>query len=384
MNGLRRARASEIAVLKSKHLSAKKDKRFVMRVTTSSFDALVARLAVALSAAMLVGVDRAYGQTSPGSGSDTGLSSILQGLSPDQRQSIEQQIGTTGLGGAPGGQGTRVLPETEEQQSLMLQQQRQTLLDQEKQRAEMQRLSPFLEANDWIVITVDSNPLPAANRPPPSLTPAARHSRGPRPASSKPFLAVWPRRSAELRAPRPRRAARPAPAAARRHAAAAALGPNQPQYATAGATRPCPLARGSPTATLSQYPQPQLTEEEQKQRQALIDLIRAKNPYQLSRDGVLMLPGFAPIPLAGLTDQLATLRLGVEPALRDLYIRVTKLPLMKQGAASLKPFGYDLFDHQISTFAPATNVPVPADYVVGPGDELDVQLYGSRMSSSNS
>jgi len=32
----------------------------------------------------------------------------------------------------------------------------------------------------------------------------------------------------------------------------------------------------------------------------------------------------------------------------------------------------------ISTFAPATNVPVPADYVVGPDDELDVQLYGSR------
>ena len=45
-----------------------------------------------------------------------------------------------------------------------------------------------------------------------------------------------------------------------------------------------------------------------------------------------MLPGFAPIPLAGLSEQLATLRLGVEPALRDLFIRVTKLPLVKTGA----------------------------------------------------
>ena len=181
-------------------------------------------LGCALAAAMLVGVDRAYGQTSPGSGSDTGLSSILQGLSPDQRQSIEQQIGTTGLGGAPGGQGTRVLPETEEQQSLMLQQQRQTLLDQEKQRAEMQRLSPFLEANDWIVITVDSNPLPAANRPPPSLTqqpgiPGTEH----RPAA-EPFSAIWPRRSAELRAPRPPPSSAPGAGSGAQDAAAAALG----------------------------------------------------------------------------------------------------------------------------------------------------------------
>ena len=66
----------------------------------------------------------------------------------------------------------------------------------------------------------------------------------------------------------------------------------------------------------------------------------------------------------GLTEQLATLRLGVEPALRDLFIRVTKLPLVKTGPTALKPFGYDLFDRPISTFAPATNVPVPADYVL--------------------
>ncbi len=334
-------------------------------------------LGCALAAAMLVGVDRAYGQTSPGSGSDTGLSSILQGLSPDQRQSIEQQIGTTGLGGAPGGQGTRVLPETEEQQSLMLQQQRQTLLDQEKQRAEMQRLSPFLEANDWIVITVDSNPLPAANRPPPSLT-QQPGIPGTETGQQQAILSsLAPALSGAQGATTPPSSA-PGAGSGAQDAAAAALGPNQPQYATAGGYSTLPPCVGQPNCDLSQYPQPQLTEEEQRQRKALIDLIRAKNPYQLTRDGVLMLPGFAPIPLAGLTDQLATLRLGVEPALRDLYIRVTKLPLVKQGAASLKPFGYDLFAHQISTFAPATNVPVPADYVVGPGDELDVQLYGSR------
>ncbi len=88
-------------------------------------------------------------------------------------------------------------------------------------------------------------------------------------------------------------------------------------------------------------------------------------------------PALRPSRFAGLNEQLATLRLGTEPSLRNLFIRVTKLPLKKGGPTSLKPFGYDLFDHQVSTFAPTTNVPVPADYVVGPGDELDVQLYGN-------
>jgi polysaccharide biosynthesis/export protein len=135
---------------------------------------------------------------------------------------------------------------------------------------------------------------------------------------------------------------------------------------------------GQPNCYLTQTPPPELTEAEQRQRRDLIDLIRSKNPYQLTRDGALVLPGFAPIPLAGLTEQLATLRLGVEPALRQLFIRVTKLPLVRQGTAALKPFGYDLFDHPISTFAPTTNVPVPSGYVVGPGDELVLQLYGAK------
>ena len=59
---------------------------------------------------------------------------------------------------------------------------------------------------------------------------------------------------------------------------------------------------------------PELTDEEKKTRDDLIDLIRSKNPYQLTRDGMLLLPGFAPMPLAGLTEQLALLRLGIEPS----------------------------------------------------------------------
>ena len=44
----------------------------------------------------------------------------------------------------------------------------------------------------------------------------------------------------------------------------------------------------------------------------------------------------------------------------------------------LKPFGYDLFAGQPSTFAPATYIPIPTDYVIGPGDTIKVQLFGSK------
>lgn len=39
-------------------------------------------------------------------------------------------------------------------------------------------------------------------------------------------------------------------------------------------------------------------------------------------------------------------------------------------------YGSSLFRQPPSTFAPLMNVPVPADYVIGPGDELYVQVWG--------
>lgn len=39
-------------------------------------------------------------------------------------------------------------------------------------------------------------------------------------------------------------------------------------------------------------------------------------------------------------------------------------------------YGSSLFQQPPSTFAPLLNVPVPADYVIGPGDELYVQVWG--------
>lgn len=44
----------------------------------------------------------------------------------------------------------------------------------------------------------------------------------------------------------------------------------------------------------------------------------------------------------------------------------------------LEPFGYDLFAGSPTTFAPVTEIPVPAEYTMGPGDVLSVQLWGNQ------
>ena len=46
--------------------------------------------------------------------------------------------------------------------------------------------------------------------------------------------------------------------------------------------------------------------------------------------------------------------------------------------AELKRFGYDLFRGEPTTFAPVSDVPVPSEYMVGPGDNIKVQLYGKE------
>nr|WP_319555520.1 SLBB domain-containing protein [uncultured Vibrio sp.] len=47
----------------------------------------------------------------------------------------------------------------------------------------------------------------------------------------------------------------------------------------------------------------------------------------------------------------------------------------------LKRFGLELFAGSPSTFAPISDVPVPADYTVGSGDELVIQLFGKENAT---
>ena len=263
--------------------------------------------------------DRAYAQAVTPSAEQIDM---FRNLSPEQQDAILKQLG----GGAGGlsGLGSSSGDRQGSQRSGDNQDNNQGRSRGSGDGEEAEPLIPVLKAEDWVVIEIDFHlpPRPISQLP------------GQYPSTQNPQL------------------------------------PQQMQGAGASQQPGQANPNGPPPVPL--------TEKETKRLQDLIELIRSKNPYRLSREGALILPGFAEIPLAGLTDDQATLRLKIEPVFKDLDIRLTRLPLKRMGAEALKPFGYDLFDRSPSTFAPMTNVPVPSDYIVGAGDELSVQLYGSQ------
>jgi polysaccharide export outer membrane protein len=50
----------------------------------------------------------------------------------------------------------------------------------------------------------------------------------------------------------------------------------------------------------------------------------------------------------------------------------------REQGKELKRFGLDLFDQEVSTFAPVDDMPAPDGYRVGPGDTINVYLYGNE------
>lgn len=147
--------------------------------------------------------------------------------------------------------------------------------------------------------------------------------------------------------------------------------------------QPQPQPSTALPSTLAPRTKIERTPEEIERLEELRDRIVRRNPYQLDKDGILTVPELGAIPLAGLTVEEARQRLAVEVALKDFRIDLTLLPLEPQGDEALKPFGYDLFAGSPSTFAPVDDVPVPSEYIVGPGDELNVSLYGNQNRNMN-
>lgn len=47
-------------------------------------------------------------------------------------------------------------------------------------------------------------------------------------------------------------------------------------------------------------------------------------------------------------------------------------------------YGYDLFSSSPTTFASSDHIPVPSEYILGSGDELKINFYGSRTNKANS
>jgi polysaccharide biosynthesis/export protein len=152
----------------------------------------------------------------------------------------------------------------------------------------------------------------------------------------------------------------------------------QPMIPGRQVTMPQGVEQGTSTSTTEQAQQKlERTAEETERLEDFRERVLRRNPYRLDKWGILNVAELGPIPLAGLTVEEATQRIAAVLRLADFVVTVTRLPLKPLGTQALKPFGYDLFSGIASTFAPATDVPVPAEYVVGPGDKIQVQLIGS-------
>jgi polysaccharide export outer membrane protein len=270
---------------------------------------------------------------------------LLKNLTPEQREAIMQQV--LGGGGTSGGLGSS--SSTRRDQGDQTDRAEDTQRDRNVESRlgqttttpdgeEFRNGVPLLKGDDWVIIKIDMPPEhPDQNQP-------QQQQQNQVPA----FPGATPIPGLVL--------------------------PNQQVPLSGGVSS---MGTGT-NANVSRFRAVELSQEEKEKHKKLVDLIRSRNPYRLSSDGVLQLPGFAGIPLAGLTEFQATVRLQADPELREFDIGLIRLPLKKIGTEALKPFGYDLFDRAPSTFAPVTNVPVPTEYIVGAGDQLEVQLYGNQ------
>jgi polysaccharide export outer membrane protein len=262
----------------------------------------------------------------------------FQNLPPDQQQTILESLGRGGQGSA----GTRPradqrldFPETVRPRTLRDDTDDQSDTDSENDSRRALR-DPRLKGGDTVLLTVEIRQL---ERPAPELEEKERREREQNRGQGFPIQPAIPGQQA------------------------GAANTNRATSGAGGDSRePARLTR---------------TREETDLLEDLRERVLRRNPYKLDKWGILNVPELGPIPLAGLTEEQATARIEAEVRLQDFIVRIMRLPLRPIGAEALKPFGYDLFSGAPSTFAPATDVPVPAEYVVGPGDRIELQLIGN-------
>ena len=48
----------------------------------------------------------------------------------------------------------------------------------------------------------------------------------------------------------------------------------------------------------------------------------------------------------------------------------------RTGDQRLQPFGYDIFQYPASSFEPVINVSTPQSYILGPGDQVIISVWG--------
>ena len=140
---------------------------------------------------------------------------------------------------------------------------------------------------------------------------------------------------------------------------------------------PVALAGSTLVVEMTLPEQPTPAQVQQLSGDPALAALEGSRVYQVSDDGMLDLPGVAEVSVMGLTAEEIELRLGAEPVLRPFSAAVAVLEPERTGPSALQPFGYDVFRSNSAGFDPVTTGPVPPDYVLGPGDNVRVQLFGN-------
>ncbi len=118
----------------------------------------------------------------------------------------------------------------------------------------------------------------------------------------------------------------------------------------------------------------QLESLSQEERQALLDSQVSQSINQeLPAEEVGILPRATNVTTQDGIQENVTSRLGEETLDLEPELQITPAPL--------EQFGYNLFAGSPTTFAPATDIPVPANYIMGPGDTVIIQLYGQENAT---
>ena len=113
---------------------------------------------------------------------------------------------------------------------------------------------------------------------------------------------------------------------------------------------------------------------EEKTKKEKEEKLPEQRIFVIDRFGSIRLDGTGQILIQGLNESEAAERIQAEPRFKNVVVTVKLLPV----EAPLKPFGYDLFESTARASVSPADIPVPADYVIGPGDTVVVQLYGKE------
>lgn len=76
--------------------------------------------------------------------------------------------------------------------------------------------------------------------------------------------------------------------------------------------------------------------------------------------------------------------IGEEAAGKSVFARYREISKYQDISIDLKPFGYEFFrDAAVKVLTERKDIPVPAEYVVGPGDEVKIMLWGRLNAQYN-